>query len=325
VDRQGAPKLTIVIVNYCTGALVVDCLASLVDEITAFPATKVLVIDNASVDNSAHVIATAIAERHWSDWAQLIPSGFNGGFAYGNNIAFRAAMAEATPPDLFWILNPDTRVFPGTLGALLDFFHSRPDVGIVGSMLFDGDERPWPFAFRFPSILSELERGACIGIISRLLRDHRVPRSMGNVPEQVDWVSGASLVVRRETLEATGLMDEGYFLYYEETDLCLKARHHGWTCWYLPSAVVLHIAGQSTGLTETAFRRIPGYWFDARRRYFIMNHGRRYALLADICWMAGHMLWRTRRRFRSRKDRVVPFLFRDFVKGSAFFHGPQGR
>jgi GT2 family glycosyltransferase len=148
---------------------------------------------------------------------------------------------------------------------------------------------------------------------------------MGNVPEQVDWVSGASLVVRRETLEATGMMDEGYFLYYEETDLCLKARHHGWTCWYLPSAVVLHIAGQSTGLTETGFRRIPGYWFDARRRYFIINHGRSYALLADLCWMAGHLLWRSLRRFRSRKDRVVPFLFRDFVKGSAFFHGPHAR
>ena len=325
MDSQSASNLTIVIVNYCTATLVIDCLASLAGEIADSPATKVIVIDNASGDNSATIIATAIAEHQWSDWAQLIPSGFNGGFAYGNNVAFRAAMAAETPPDLFWMLNPDTQVFPGTLAAFLDFFQSNSNVGIVGSLLFDGDQHPWPFAFRFPSFLSELERGACIGIVSRFLRNHRVPRSMGNAPEQVDWVSGASMVVRRETLEATGLMDEGYFLYYEETDLCLKARHHGWTCWYLPSAAVLHIAGQSTGLTEAGFGRIPGYWFDARRRYFIMNHGRSYALLADICWIAGHLLWRALRRFRSREDRMIPFLFSDFVKGSAFLHGPHAR
>ena len=319
------PTLTVIIVNYRTGPLVVDCLASLVPEVAAFPATKVRVVDNDSGDGSADIIAAAIADRGWSDWAELIRSPTNGGFAYGNNLVIRAALGDATPPDLFWLLNPDTQVYPGALGLFLDFFQTTPSAGIVGSLLLNGDATQWRFAFRFPSALSELERGACLGPLSRLLEAHRVPRAMGDAPEQVDWVSGASMVVRRATLEATGLMDEGYFLYYEETHLCRKARDHGWACWYLPSAIVLHIVGQSTGITGSRQARIPRYWFDARRRYFIVNHGRAYAMLADICWLAGHLLWRGQRLFRSRRDPNIPFLLRDFLMHSALLQGTRTR
>lgn len=320
MNGEKLPMLAIIIVNFRTGGLVVDCLASLVSEIAAFPATRVRVVDNASNDDSANIIAAAIADHGWGDWAELICSANNGGFAYGNNIAIRAALGEEAPPDLFWLLNPDTRVYPGTLAIFLDFLRTTPKAGIVGSRLLDGNETCWPFAFRFPSVLSELERGACLGPVSKLLKSYKVPKAMGDIPEQVDWVSGASMMVRRTTLEATDLMDEGYFLYYEETDLCRKARHHGWDCWYLPSAVVLHIAGQSTGLTGSRLARIPRYWFDARRRYFIINHGKGYAILADMAWLAGHLLWRGLRRFRSRREANVPFLLRDFLTNSALLH-----
>jgi GT2 family glycosyltransferase len=319
------PTMMIVVVNYRTGGLVIDCLTSLVREIAAFPATKVIVIDNASGDGSAEAITAAIADQRWGHWATLIQSPVNGGFAAGNNIAFRMALADASPPDMFWLLNPDTQVYPGALGHILDFLRVTPDAGIVGNMLFDGNQTPWPFAFRFPSILSELERGACLGPISKLLDSYLVPRIMGPKPEQVDWVSGASMIVRRETLIMTGLMDEGYFLYYEETDLCRKAQLKGWKCWYIPSAVVLHIAGQSTGMTGARRARVPSYWFEARRRYFIVNHGRGYAIFADLSWLLGHMLWRAARLFRARREDNIPFLLRDFLKGSALFHGPRRR
>lgn len=322
-DEEHLPTLTIIIVNYRTGALVIDCLASLMSEVAAFPATKVRVVDNDSGDGSADIIAIAIADRGWGDWAELIRSPVNGGFAYGNNIAFRAALADPTPPDLFWLLNPDTQVYPGALNLFLDFFQKNPSAGIVGSLLLNGDESQWRFAFRFPSALSELERGACLGPLSRLLKDYKTLKAMGDRPEQTDSVSGASMVVRRATLEATGLMDEGYFLYYEETDLCRKARNHGWACWYLPSAIVLHIAGQSTGLTGSRLARIPRYWFDSRRRYFIVNHGKAYAMLADISWLTGHLLWRSLRWFRSRRDPNIPFLLRDFLTYSALVRGAR--
>jgi GT2 family glycosyltransferase len=282
-----------------------------------------VVVDNDSRDGSAQVIADAIAERGWSDWARLVQSPVNGGFAAGNNVALRAAMAETPPPDLFWLLNPDTRVHPGALGIFLDFFAANPSAGIPGSLLLHGNEMPWPFAFRFPSALGELERGACIGFVTKLLKNYRVPLAMGTTPQQVDWVSGASMVIRRTALYTTGLMDEGYFLYYEEADLCRKAYLQEWTCWYLPSAVVLHIAGQSTGLTEKQADRIPGYWFDSRRRYFIVNHGKAYAILADLAWLSGHLLWRALRVFRPRRDTLVPFLLRDFIAGSALLHGAR--
>lgn len=322
-EEKRLPTLTVIIVNYRTGRLVVDCLTSLESEVAAFPVTKVRVVDNDSGDDSADIIAAAIVDRGWADWAELIRSPTNGGFAYGNNLAIRAALDDATPPDLFWLLNPDTQVYPGALGHFLDFFRTTPSAGIVGSLLLNGDATHWRYAFRFPSALSELERGACLGPLSRLLKDHRVPKAMGDTPEQVDWVSGASMVVRRATLEATGLMDEGFFLYFEETDLCRKAQDHGWACWYLPSAIVLHIAGQSTGITGSRLARVPSYWFDARRRYFIINHGKAYAMLADICWLAGHLLWRGLRRFRSRREPNTPFLLRDFLMHSALFHGAR--
>lgn len=323
--RDGASTVMIVIVNYRTGGLVVDCLRSLATEVAAYPSSRVVVVDNASGDGSADVIAAAIEDHGWQDWARLLLSPTNGGFATGNNLAIRSALHDETPPDLFWLLNPDTRVQPGALGAFIDFFDTNPGAGIAGCQLLQGDEAPWPFAFRFPSALSELERGACIGTVTKLLRNYRVPIEMGDMPRQVDWVSGASMVLRRSMLESIGLMDEGYFLYFEETDLSRKAALNGWSCWYLPDAVVMHIAGQSTGLTDKQSSRIPRYWFDSRRRYFIANHGQAYAIMTDLSWLAGHLMWRTLRPFRSRQDTATSHLMRDFIARSALFHGPRAR
>lgn len=314
------PLVTVVIVNYRTPHLVVDCLASLMPEIARCPASTVIVVDNASGDGSADVIAAAIADRGWTIWASLIRAPMNGGFAYGNNLAFQAAMAQDTPPDLFWMLNPDTSVYPGAMRAYLDFLDATPSAGIVGGMLFDGLGMRWPFAFRFPSVLGELERGACLGPVTRVLDRYKVPRTMGDRPERIDWVCGANMVVRRAVLQATDLMDESYFLYFEETDFCRSARQRGWDCWYLPGACVMHIAGQSTGLTGSRLKRVPQYWFQARRRYFIVNHGQAYAIVADLSWLAGHLVWRALRRFRSRRESNVPFLLRDFLRNSAVFH-----
>lgn len=319
------PRILVVVVNYRTGALAVDCLASLADEFATNPTMRAVVVDNASGDGSSETIAAAIAASGWS-WASLVASPVNGGFAHGNNVALRAALAGSDPPELFWLLNPDTRVRPGAVAALTQFFKAKPEVGIAGTMIEEANGAPWPFAFRFPSILSEFERGIRLSLATRLLDRYRVLRRMGDEPAVVDWVSGASMVVRREVFEDIGLMDEAYFLYFEETDFCLAARRAGWSCWYVPNARIMHIAGQSTGVTATdsGRRRLPRYWFDSRRRYFTKNRGLAYAAATDLAWLGAHLLWTGRRMLTFRADDDPDHLLRDFVAGSAVW-GAAGR
>lgn len=312
-----------VIVNYRTAELTVECLASLEPEIRERPRCRAIIVDNASADGSADIIANAITARGWSSWAELIRSPVNGGFAAGNNVALEAIARDADQPDLVWLLNPDTRVEPGAVAAILAFFAATPSAGIAGSSLVEANGTPWPYAFRFPTIWSEVERGARLGLVSRLLAKRAVLRQMGPSPARVEWVSGASMVIRRAVFDAIGMMDEGYFLYFEETDFCLRAARAGWESWYVPTASVLHIAGQSTGLNDArpATGRIPRYWFESRRRYFVKNHGRAYAILADVAWAASHLLWRVRRRWAANVQPDPPFLLSDFLRRSAILVG----
>jgi N-acetylglucosaminyl-diphospho-decaprenol L-rhamnosyltransferase len=315
-------NVLVVIVNYRTGPLVVRCLESLQGEIAAHPGTRVCVVDNCSGDGSAELIAQAIAARGWSSWTELRVSERNGGFAAGNNLALAPALRGSDGPSCFWLLNPDTVVHPGALGAALAFMAAHPGASIVGTAICDDSGEPWPYAFRFPSILGEVIDGLRLGLVGRSLRRWAVVQRMSSEPRQVGWVSGASFFVRRDVFLRAGLRDEAYFLYYEETDLCRAARRAGAQCWYVPTGRVTHIAGQSTGLVSgapTGRRRMPSYWFDSRRRYFTKNHGRFYAVLADLAWMASFAVWRARRRVQGKPDHDPPSMMRDFVAHSALF------
>ncbi|MEE4453639.1 glycosyltransferase family 2 protein [Novosphingobium resinovorum] len=304
----------VVIVNYRTGPLVVDCLASLAAERGAGARLRAIVVDNDSRDGSADLVAAAIAARGWADWATLVRAPGNGGFGAGCNLGIALALGDPRMRAV-WLLNPDTRVMPGAVNALAAFMAATPRAGIAGTALLLADGTPWPFAFRFPSVLGELERALRWGPASRLLARHAVARAMDGRAVQADWVSGASMAVRREVLDQGLRFDEGYFLYYEETDFCRAAQALGWQCWYAPRPVVLHIAGQSTGVTgsDAAARRVPGYWFASRRRYFRKNHGRAYALAADLAWIAGHLVHLAKQALRRAPRGDPPRLLSDFV------------
>lgn len=314
----------VVIVNYRTGTLVVQCLESLEEDRAQCPDLRVIVVDNASNDGSADLIDQVIQSRDWN-WVTLMRSPENRGFGAGSNLGIAWALDRPNPADLIWLLNPDTLVIPGAGATLARFMADHPAAGIAGSALLDADGKPWPFAFRFPSLLGEIERGSRLGFISRLLRDSATLRRMGDRCEKVDWVSGASFIIRHDLLEDGMRFDEGYFLYYEETDFCLHARRKGWDCWYVPDAVVLHIAGQSTGITgkQIKLRRLPAYWFHSRRRYFLKNHGRLYGVLADFSWIVAHVLARLKQTVQHVADPDPPHLFQDFIRHASFL--PQRR
>lgn len=316
------PKVLIAIVNYRTPELTINCLRSLVAEITSLPGTKVTVVDNASGDNSVEQIQRAIETENWGDWVEVMASEHNGGFAYGNNLAIRPVLASANPADYYLLLNPDTEILPGAIKTLVDFCEQNSHVGIAGSSYQSPDGTPWEITFRFPSLLSELDSGLRLGIVSKLLSKWVLAKESGNQAGEADWFCGASMLIRRQVFESAGLMDEKYFLYYEETDFCLQAKRAGWPCWYVPESVVMHIGGQSTGvdLPDEAPKRFPKYWFDSRRYYFTKNHGWFYAVLADLFWIIGFSLWKVRLFIQRKPNCDPPKYLQDFIRNSTLFY-----
>jgi N-acetylglucosaminyl-diphospho-decaprenol L-rhamnosyltransferase len=310
--------LLIVIVNYKTPGLTIDCLRSLEPELAAVPSTRVVVTDNLSGGDSVQQIGAAIAANNWGSWATLMPLPRNGGFAYGNNEGIRPALESSDPPRYVWLLNPDTLVKPGAVRAMIDFLDANPKVGIAGTRVINEDESVRRSAFRFHTAASELEGGLRLGVVTKLLSDKVVAQPIPTTACEVDWVSGASMFVRREVFKDVGLLDESYFMYFEETDFCLRARRKGWTCWYVPTASIVHLVGQASGVTGTKknAKRRPRYWFDSRRHYFMSNHGPMTVLAADVAWATSFALssvWR-RLMFKPRTD--PPLLWWDFVRHS---------
>jgi len=315
-------SVTVVIVNYKVADCVIDCLRSLQAEVLSHGATQVVVVDNDSQDDSVTKIRQAIHDQQWQDWAMLVDSGTNGGYAYGNNQAIRLTEKMNRATEFYWLLNPDSTAKADSLKHLVDFMSAHPQVGICGSSIEMEDGTLWPFCFRFPGVLSEFERGIRLGIVSKLLSKWKIPREMRGVQEQVDWLPGASTLIRKRTLDDVGLLDEKYFLYYEETDFCLNARRLGWECWYVPESRIMHIGGVSTGVNgsdrvqEGRHERVPQYIFDSRYRYFSKNHGYLYACLADAAWMAGYSIWRMRRLIEQKPNNEPKLLWFDSLRNS---------
>lgn len=315
--------LLIVILNYRTPALTIDCLRSLVGEIPNLPPTQVVVTDNLSGDGSTEQIQAAIEVGGWGNWASLMPLPKNGGFAYGNNAAIRPLYESGTLPPYVMLLNPDTTVRPGGIHALWQFMEAHQEVGIAGSRLEDPDGTPQRSAFRFHTLFSEIDAGVRLGILTRLLQPWVVAPPVSEEACVTDWVAGASMMIRREVIQDVGLMDEGYFMYYEEMDYCLQARRAGWPCWYVPASHVVHLVGQASGVTDQKRppKRRPQYWFDSRHRYFIKNYGWFYGALADALWAVGFASWRVRRVLQHKPDLDPPQMLGDFWRNSVFVRG----
>jgi GT2 family glycosyltransferase len=315
------PRLAVVIVNYRTAGLVVECLRSLAPQVAAIAGTRVVVVDNHSGDDSLERLGGAIAAEGWGAWATVRAAPRNAGFSAGNNEGLRPMLAAPDAPDWFLLLNPDTYVRPGALLALLDGVALRPRAGIAGSRLEDPDATPQPSTFRFHRALTEFERTLGLGLVSRALAPWSTVLAASAAPARVDWVSGASMLVRREVFQSVGLLDEGYFLYYEEVDLCLRCARAGWEVWYEPASRVVHLVGRATGVDPSNVAlSIPTYVFESRRRYFVKNFGVAYAALADLAWITGHLLYRLRMRLLGRPRGSAPGQLRQFLRHGALLH-----
>jgi N-acetylglucosaminyl-diphospho-decaprenol L-rhamnosyltransferase len=306
--------LDIVIVNYRTPALAIDCLSSLQLEVKENVNVRIWMVDNGSGDDSAQKIAHAIHLNQWHNWVKFRALGQNLGFAGGNNVAIREAFQSAVSSDYVLLLNSDTIVQPSAIRALLQFMDEHPQVGIAGSRLEEPDGTGQKSAFRFPSWRSELEQAIRIGALSRLLDRWIVARPPLPDAHSTDWVSGASMIIRREVFETIGLLDDAYFMYYEEVDFCMRAQQAGWQCWYVPESRVVHLIAASSGVKDVTKKRRPTYWFASRRHFFLKNYGRMRTLLADACWAIGYAIFRVGAVIRRLKSQDPEWIWWDFVR-----------
>jgi len=287
-------KLCIVIVNYRTAKYVADCLHSLSKERELRTDWDVIIVDNASGDDSIFRLTRLIDIEEWGAWVQIYPQKHNGGFSYGNNAGIRIALSSGKLPEHFMLLNPDTVVRPGALQALIEFLDAHSSAGIAGALLENPDGSVDCSAHRMHSPIGEFEGAARLGILTRLLKKYIVSPPPEMLAHQCDWVSGAAMVFRRQVVEDIGFMDEGFFLYFEEVDYCVRARKSGWECWYVPESRIMHLEGAATGIS-TVTRRRPAYWYDSRRRYFVKHYGVGGLLVSDVLWFLGRLSYLLRR------------------------------
>jgi len=274
-------ELGIAIVSYNTRQITSDCLKSVKDALHADGIDGgIWVVDNVSAYGSADMIRTAYP------WVHLIASEENLGFAGGTNAAICDMLSSDAPPRFVLLLNPDTIVYPGSLTAMMKTL-AQTDADIVGANLTYGDGSFQHGAFHFPTLWMAFFDFWPIHyrlIESRL--NGRYPRHLyeGNEPFTVDHPLGAALMTRAQVLDEIGLLDEGYFMYCEEIDWCMRAHRAGHKIVCVPTAHITHLGGQSA--SQFRDKMFVALW-RSRFRLFEKHYSGLYRRLVRIIVRAG--------------------------------------
>ncbi len=250
------PTLSIIILSWNVRELLRACLRSVVrsqesnesreprNGVDASPAliSEVIVVDNASTDGSADMVATEFPQ------VRLIRNAENVGFARGNNIGIAASTGRYV-----LLLNSDTIVPPGTLAGLIEFMDAHPQAGACSPRLLKSDGTPQAYAFgQDPTPGYLLRRTFSRLLFHRPLHDWGIAEVI-----EVEWVSGACLLARRAAIEQVGGLDEAMFMYFEDTDWCRRMRLAGWQVYYMPTVAITHIGG--AGLKQNPAARTAYY------------------------------------------------------------------
>ncbi len=260
------PTLSIIIVNWNTAALLRNCLHSLAADTTLD--AEIIVVDNASSDESV-----ALVKQEFPT-VRLIENSENLGFARANNIGIQASTSNYVA-----LLNSDTLVPNATFAALIAQMEQSPTIGAISPQLRRADGSAQSFAFGYDPSPSYLIRRAIYALLLRRpLHDWAIIQ-----PCEVEWVSGACLLVRRAAINQVGMLDEQIFMYFEDNDWCRRIRQAGWQVVYYPLVYITHIGGQSIKRNPAAQQS-----YQQALIYFYKKH---YGRLAQTWLQAGLRLY----------------------------------
>lgn len=278
--------LAVILVTWNVRALALDALRSLYADLdTSGLTSDVYVVDSASWDGTPEAISAAFPQ------VKLTASRENLGFGRANNLALRqigfGSPRAATLPRAVYLLNPDTLTHPGATRALYDALMADPRVGLVGARLEYSDGSFQHSAFAFPGLRQLwVEFFPAPGRLYDSRFNGRYPRALYDAaqPFSVDFVLGATMMLRREVIEQTGLFDEAFFMYCEEIDWAWRIRKAGWDVRCVPAARVTHLGGQSTGQVRP--QSVIHLW-TSRLRLYRKHHPAWKAALARLMIAAG--------------------------------------
>lgn len=265
---SGTSDASVVIVSFNTRELLRECILTLKREAGGI-AYETIVVDNASRDGSADMVASTFPE------VRLIRSDTNLGFAAANNRAFEVACGRYIA-----LLNSDAFLHTDALRRSVEHMDANPRAGLGGGRLVGRDGAPQPSARMFPSPLNNLLTISGVAAKfpgSRLLG--RANRTCADPfsPAQVDWIPGAFSIIRRSVLDKVGFFDERFFFYCEEVDLCRRIKAANYEVWYWPDVEVVHLGGESAKTYETlnpsGSREIELWRMRAGLLYFRKHHG----------------------------------------------------
>ena len=242
-------NLLVIIVNYRTPKLTLDCLASLAPQIKDGPETHVIVVDNGSGDNSVEFLRQAIVKNDWARWTTVLPARANLGFAGGNNLAMDKLLDH---PEARYVLllNSDTIVGEGVLRHCYEKMTANPSIGIMSCLLLNPDQTVQNTARRLPTPwrMAAISFGLpwiwrrCFGWAD--LDDPGWDRQTET--REVEWVGGTFMFIRRKVIDKLGGLDTRFFFYGEDVEFCRRARRHNWIVWYDPAVAVVHLGGASS-------------------------------------------------------------------------------
>jgi GT2 family glycosyltransferase len=269
VSEPSAPDLAIIIVNWNTPDYLAACLESVATDLATWPygLVETYVVDNASADHSVNLV------REQFPWVRLIENDTNVGFARANNQAAQIATGRYV-----LLLNSDTELHPGALQTMVTFLEEHPEAGAVGARLLNSDGSLQESAHPAPTLGREL------WYLCHLDKLHPLAiYPMDTWPtdqsRKVEILKGACLMFRQVVLDEVGLLDEDYFMYSEEVDLCKRVMQAGWGLYWEPRAVVVHHGGRST--EKVAFSMFM-HLYKGKIMYFRKRHGRVTAALYKL-------------------------------------------
>ncbi len=310
-------KLLVVITSYQARDLTLACLQSLAGEVAANPGMKVGICDNGNEDDTASFLNQAVVDNGWQDWVYIKTVTPNRGFSGGNNVILNDALESDADYDYYLLLNADTIVRPCAIKRLLETASNNPEIGIVGPRVEDTKGGAQVSCFRYISPLSEFIRSAETGPITKLFKKWDVPIQPSKNPITPQWTSFCCALIRKEVIQEISVLDEGYFLYFDDVDYCRSAQNAGWGISHQPEAVVVHLKGQSNPVVKNAamLQRRPGYWYRSRSWYFNKFYGRAGLLTANLLWHGGRVISLLRELVGNKKPHICEREWLDIWMG----------